>query len=202
MEVAVDCSWVGDGVGSVAAPVGVAPGVAGVTAGMGTVFVGVNAGMGPGVGVSGAFVGPAVGAAGAGVGSDVASGAGELAGNAVVAAPGPRGAVSSGAYVTGLSADVAASAGAGTVATAAPGAGVCSPHASRAARITRLSHREQLQDPRSPFVALFLVALFVFFFGLGVGLTQSPLYGSLLWMAAGLISVGNLWWMVRDSNRA
>ena len=48
MEVAVDCSWVGDGVGSVAAPVGVALGVAGVTAGMGTVFVGVNAGVGPG----------------------------------------------------------------------------------------------------------------------------------------------------------
>ncbi len=37
---------------------------------------------------------------------------------------------------------------------------------------------------------------------LGVGLTQSPLYGSLLWMAVGLISVGNLWWMLRGSNRA
>ena len=90
MEVAVDSSWVGDGVGSVAAPVGVAPGVAGVTADMGTVFVGVNAGMGPGVGVSGASVGTGVINSIAGVGSDVASGVEKLAGNAVVAALGFR----------------------------------------------------------------------------------------------------------------
>ena len=165
--------------------------VAGVGVGTGTVAVGVGVDVG------------------AGVGSDVTSGAGVLAGNGVVAAPGPGVAVEtacgvsdgSGAGITGLGADVAASAGAGTVATAAPGAGVCSPQASRAAKINRTIHRGQLQHPRSPFVALFLVALFVFF-KLRVGLTQSPLHGSLLWMAAGLISVGNLWWMVRGSNRA
>ena len=33
----------------------------------------------------------------------------------------------------------------------------------------------------SAHVALFVAALFVFFFGLGVGLAHSPLYGSLLW---------------------
>ena len=37
----------------------------------------------------------------------------------------------------------------------------------------------------SAHVALFVVALFGFFFGLGVGLAQSSLYGSLLWVAAG-----------------
>ena len=53
----------------------------------------------------------------------------------------------------------------------------------------------------SAHVALFVVVLFVFFFGLGVGLAQSPLYGSLLWVAAGVICVGNLWWMIKGSNR-
>ena len=53
----------------------------------------------------------------------------------------------------------------------------------------------------SAHVALFVVALFVFFFGLGVGLAQSPLYGSLLWVAAGVICVGNLWWMINRKLR-
>ena len=42
---------------------------------------------------------------------------------------------------------------------------------------------------------------FVFFFGLGVGLAHSPLYGSLLWVAAGVICVGNLWWIVNRKLR-
>ena len=53
----------------------------------------------------------------------------------------------------------------------------------------------------SAHVALFVVVLFVFFFGLGVGLAQSPLYGSLLWVAAGVICVGNLWWMINRKLR-
>ena len=53
----------------------------------------------------------------------------------------------------------------------------------------------------SAHVALFVAALFVFFFGLGVGLAHSPLYGSLLWVAAGVICVGNLWWMVNRKLR-
>ena len=83
-----------------------------------------------------------------GVGVIWASGAGELAGNGVVAAPGRCVAVGtargvsagSGAGVAGLGADVAPSVVAGTVATAAPGA-VCFPQASRAVRITRAIHR-------------------------------------------------------------
>ena len=53
----------------------------------------------------------------------------------------------------------------------------------------------------SAHAALFVAALFVFFFGLGVGLAHSPLYGSLLWVAAGVICVGNLWWMIKGSKR-
>ena len=57
-----------------------------------------------------------------------------LAGNAGVS-------VGSGAGVTGLGADVAASVVAGTVATAPLGAGVCSPQASSVARIIRAVHK-------------------------------------------------------------
>ena len=53
----------------------------------------------------------------------------------------------------------------------------------------------------SAHVALFVAVLFVFFFGLGVGLAQSPLYGSLPWVVAGVICVGNLWWMVNRKLR-
>ena len=53
----------------------------------------------------------------------------------------------------------------------------------------------------SAHVALFVAALFVVFFGLGVGLAQSPLYGSLLWVAAGVICVGNVWWMINRELR-
>ena len=86
---------------------------------------------------------------GAGVGSDVASGAGVLAGNGVVAAPGPEVSVEtvcgvsvgSAEGVAGLCNDAGPSAVAGTVATAPPGVGVVSPQASRAARITKATQR-------------------------------------------------------------
>ena len=79
---------------------------------------------------------------------DVASWSWKLAGVAVFAALLPGVAVGTGsgvsggsaAGVTGLGSDVAAPAEAGTVAIAPPGVGVCSPQASRAARITRAVH--------------------------------------------------------------
>ena len=77
----------------------------------------------------------------------VGSGIGGLSGVALGAAVGlsvgawveTRASVDAGSGVTGLGADVAAPAGAGMVATSPPGVGVCSPQASRAARITRIA---------------------------------------------------------------
>ncbi len=43
---------------------------------------------------------------------------------------------------------------------------------------------------------LFLAALAVFVLGLGIGLTQNPTFGTLLWLAAALIMAGNLWWIL------
>ena len=83
VEVRFAGAWVGDTVGSAGAPVGEIPGVAGVDAGVDAPFVAVNAGVGPGVGIPGACVGTG------GAGVAVASGVDELAGNGVVAAPGP-----------------------------------------------------------------------------------------------------------------
>ena len=40
-------------------------------------------------------------------------------------------------------------------------------------------------------VALFLIALFVFTLGTGIGLSQNPTYGMLLWIAAGLMACHN-----------
>ena len=94
---------------------------------MGAVVVGV----GLGVGVSDASVGTGVG--GSGVGVVVASGVGELAGNAVVAAPslGVAARISCGVSGgSGAGADVRFPRGAGIVATAPPGVGACSPQAS------------------------------------------------------------------------
>ena len=137
-------------------------GVAGMDTVVGAVFVGVGSGQGLSVCVSGAFVSASVIPAGAGVWVAVASGVRELAGNAVVAALGRWVAVGtgswvsdgSGAGVTGLGADVAAPAGADTVATASPGVGVWSPQASRAARITRAIHRGMFSI-MGPFPSLF-----------------------------------------------
>ena len=49
----------------------------------------------------------------------------------------------------------------------------------------------------SAHVGLFLVALAVFY--LGLGLSWNPTVGTLLWLAAALIAAGNIWWMVRRS---
>ena len=50
-------------------------------------------------------------------------------------------------------------------------------------------------------VALFLTALFAFVLGTGLGLSQNPAYGMLLWLAAGLTLAANVWWISRGSGR-
>ncbi len=50
-------------------------------------------------------------------------------------------------------------------------------------------------------VTLFLIALFVLTLGTGIGLSQNPTYGMLLWIAAGLIALANVWWIFRASGR-
>ena len=49
---------------------------------------------------------------------------------------------------------------------------------------------------------LFVLAVAVFFFGLGVGLQYSPLLGTLLWVAAGGIAALNVLWMFRTGAKA
>ncbi len=50
-------------------------------------------------------------------------------------------------------------------------------------------------------VLLFVVAFVVFFLGLGVGLALNPTIGTLLWIAAGAITVLNVLWIVKSMNR-
>ena len=44
---------------------------------------------------------------------------------------------------------------------------------------------------------IFAVAVIVFFLGLGIGLSQSPAIGTLLWVVAAGIAVANAIWMSR-----
>ena len=46
-------------------------------------------------------------------------------------------------------------------------------------------------------VLLFVLALAVFYFGLGVGLAFNPALGTLLWLVAFAIAAGNILWIVR-----
>ena len=46
---------------------------------------------------------------------------------------------------------------------------------------------------------LFLLAVVVFYLGLGLGLQFSPILGTLLWVAAAAIVTLNLLWIVRSS---
>ena len=45
---------------------------------------------------------------------------------------------------------------------------------------------------------LFLLAVVVFYLGLGLGLSFNPLLGSLLWLAAGTMVALNLFWILRS----
>ena len=46
-------------------------------------------------------------------------------------------------------------------------------------------------------LALFLVAIVVFYVGLGVGLQVSSAWGIALWVAAGTIVAANIFWILR-----
>ena len=46
-------------------------------------------------------------------------------------------------------------------------------------------------------VVVFAVAAVVFFLGLGIGLSQNPAVGTLLWVVAAGIAVANAIWMTR-----
>ena len=46
-------------------------------------------------------------------------------------------------------------------------------------------------------IVLFLVAVIVFYLGLGIGLSANPTLGTALWVAAIAIALANLFWIVR-----
>lgn len=46
-------------------------------------------------------------------------------------------------------------------------------------------------------VVLFLVAIIVFYLGLGIGLAANPAIGTALWVAAAAIAAANLFWILR-----
>lgn len=50
-------------------------------------------------------------------------------------------------------------------------------------------------------VILFLVAILVFYLGLGIGLAFNPTLGTLLWFMSGALFVGNLLWLILYLNR-
>ena len=45
-------------------------------------------------------------------------------------------------------------------------------------------------------MALFLVAVVVFYLGLGVGLAFNPALGMILWFVSGALFAGNLLWLM------
>ena len=47
-------------------------------------------------------------------------------------------------------------------------------------------------------ILLFLLAVVVFYLGLGVGLQVSPILGTFLWIAAAVIAALNLFWILRS----
>ncbi len=117
MEVSVDVTRAGDSVGPAGSPVG------GVDAGVDGAFACVEANVGPGVGVSGVCVETGVGGSGVGDWVVAVSGAGELAGNGVVAALRPGVAVGTACGVSvGCGACAAVSSPVEVVVTAATGA--------------------------------------------------------------------------------
>ena len=50
-------------------------------------------------------------------------------------------------------------------------------------------------------VLLFVLAVVVFYLGLGVGLTMNPTLGTLLWIVAFAIAGINLFWILRKTAR-
>ncbi len=50
-------------------------------------------------------------------------------------------------------------------------------------------------------IAIFLIAFFIFFVGLVIGLAYNPDLGTVLWILAGALTVGNCVWMVALNRR-
>ena len=50
-------------------------------------------------------------------------------------------------------------------------------------------------------VVLALLAVAIFYVGLGVGLALNPAIGTILWFASGALFVGNLLWLILFLNR-
>ncbi len=50
-------------------------------------------------------------------------------------------------------------------------------------------------------VVLALLAVVIFYVGLGVGLTLNPTIGTILWFASGALFVGNLLWLILFLNK-
>jgi len=48
---------------------------------------------------------------------------------------------------------------------------------------------------------LFVLAVLVFYLGLGIGLAFSPLAGAALWLVAGAIALANVLWLVGTGRR-
>ena len=46
-------------------------------------------------------------------------------------------------------------------------------------------------------VLLFLLAIGIFYAGLGVGLSVNPTLGTAMWGVAAVIAAMNLWWLIR-----
>ena len=50
-------------------------------------------------------------------------------------------------------------------------------------------------------VVLALLAVVIFYVGLGVGLALNPTIGTILWFASGALFVGNLLWLILFLNK-
>ena len=50
-------------------------------------------------------------------------------------------------------------------------------------------------------VVLALLAVVIFFLGLGVGLALNPTIGAILWFVSGALFVGNLLWLILFLNK-
>ena len=50
-------------------------------------------------------------------------------------------------------------------------------------------------------VVLFLVAVSVFYLGLGIGLAANPTIGTVLWFVSGAMFAGNLLWLILFLNK-
>ena len=51
-------------------------------------------------------------------------------------------------------------------------------------------------------IAIFVAAFIIYTLGLGIGLAANPAIGTLLWIVAAAIGVGNLAWIVLSLRRA